>query len=83
MKAEVQTHKIHVRFVVGKVTLRQFPCLSNMVLLVLKFHQLGPGVTGTFLITNQKSSSSYTYKKKELCEGNITYTCNVSNWLYC
>jgi len=50
---------------------------------ILKFHQLGPGIIGTFLITLQKSPSSYTYNKKELCDGNITYRCNVSNWLYC
>ena len=65
------------------MSLRQISCLSNLVLQILKFQRLGPGIKGTFLITVRKSSSSYTYNKKELYEGNITYTCNVNNWLYC
>jgi hypothetical protein len=57
-----------VGFVVGKVTVWQIFCLSSLVLLILKFHQLGPGITGPFVITVQKASSSYTYNKKELRE---------------
>jgi len=48
-----------------------------------KFHQLERGITGTFLIIVQKSLFHYTYNKKELSDENETYTCNVSNWLYC
>jgi len=51
--------------------------------LILKFHQLERGITGTLLITVQKTSCSYTYSKKELCKENITYMCNISNRLYC
>jgi hypothetical protein len=80
MQAQVQNYYIPCVFVFSKVTLRQISCLSNLVLLILKFHQLGPGITGPFVITEQKASSSYTHNKKELHEG-TTATCNISNLL--
>jgi hypothetical protein len=81
MEAQVQTKNSPCRVCGGQSDTKADFLSEQFGITDFKISPLGPGIKGTFLITVQKSSSSYIHNKKELCEGNITYRCNVSNWL--
>jgi len=83
MEAQVQTHNSPCGVCCGQSDTKSDFLSEQFGITDFKISPIMTWYNRLFVMIGQKVSSSYTYIKKEIYQGNIAYMCNISNYIYC